>query len=134
MSTNLTAPGRTGDAAWVTRLFSSQSLAPEYQELKFSLHRKLLERINLEALSSIGGERVRAEVRTAVSRLVEEETTPLSRLEKERVTEEVLNEVFGLGPLEPLLQDPTISDILVSTPKLVYIERAGKLHRTPVEF
>ena len=75
-----------------------------------------------------------SEVRTAVSKLVEEETTPLSRVEKERVTEEVLNEVFGLGPREPLLQDPTISDILVTTPKLVYVERGGKLQRTPVEF
>ncbi len=135
MTSNLGLTGRnTGDAAWVNRLFTAQALAPEYQELKFSLHRKLLERINLEALSAIGGERVRGEIRSAVSKLVEEEPTPLSRVEKERVTEEVLNEVFGLGPLEPLLQDPTISDILVTTPKLVHVERGGKLHRTPVEF
>src|SRR5262249_15652 len=66
--------------------------------------------------------------------LVEEEKTPLSIVEKDRVIEEVLDEVFGLGPLEPLLADPTISDILVTTPTLVYVERAGKLHRTPVEF
>ncbi len=135
MTSNLGIVGRNaGDAAWVNRLFTAQALAPEYQELKFALHRKLLERVNLEALSVIGGERVRGEIRTAVSKLVEEEPTPLSRVEKERVTEEVLNEVFGLGPLEPLLQDPTISDILVTTPKLVHVERAGKLHRTPVEF
>lgn len=134
MTSNLGITRSAGDAAWVNRLFTSQALAPEYQELKFALHRKLLERVNLEALSAIGGERVRGEIRTAVSKLVEEEPTPLSRVEKERVTEEVLNEVFGLGPLEPLLQDPTISDILVTTPKLVHIERAGKLHRTPVEF
>jgi pilus assembly protein CpaF len=102
--------------------------------LKFALHRKLLERINLEVLSALGGERVRGEIRAAVAKLLEEESTPLSRLEKERITEEVLNEVFGLGPLEPLLQDPTVSDILVTTPKLVYVERHGKLHRTPVEF
>ena len=55
-------------------------------------------------------------------------------MEKDRIIEEILDEVFGLGPLEPLLQDPTISDILVTTPKLVYVERAGKLYRTPVEF
>jgi pilus assembly protein CpaF len=65
---------------------------------------------------------------------VDEEKTPLSLVEKDRVIEEILDEVFGLGPLEPLLQDPTISDILVTTPKLVYVERAGKLYRTPVEF
>jgi len=122
------------EAGWVTRLFTQQGPAPEYQELKFALHRKLLERINLEALSSIAGERVRAEIRSAVAKLVAEERTPLSLVEKERVTEEVLNEVFGLGPLEPLLQDPTVSDILVTTPRLVYVERNGKLQRTPVEF
>ncbi len=133
MGSNTVSVAR-GDTTWVGRLFTNQTLTPEYQELKFSLHRKLLERINLEVLASMAGERVRAEVRTAVSKLVEEEKTPLSRSERERVTEEVLNEVFGLGPLEPLLQDPTISDILVTTPRLVYVERNGKLQRTPVEF
>ncbi|MGE5644803.1 MAG: CpaF family protein [Acidobacteriota bacterium] len=134
MSTNLAPPNRAGDAGWVNRLMNSQTPSPEYQELKFALHRKLLERINLEVLSALGGERVRGEIRAAVAKLLEEESTPLSRLEKERITEEVLNEVFGLGPLEPLLQDPTVSDILVTTPRLVYVERHGKLHRTPVEF
>src|SRR3989454_3357556 len=122
------------EAGWVNRLFSTEGYTPEHQELKFTLHRKLLDRINLEALSSMAGERARAEIRAAVARLVEEERTPLSLMEKDRVIEEVLDEVFGLGPLEPLLRDPTISDILVTTPRLVYVERAGKLHRTPVEF
>jgi pilus assembly protein CpaF len=115
------------EAGWVNRLFSMESYTPEYQELKFTLHRKLLDRINLEALSSMAGERARAEIRAAVARLVDEEKTPLSLVEKDRVIEEVLDEVFGLGPLEPLLRDPTISDILVTTPRLVYVERAGKL-------
>ncbi|MBZ5577210.1 MAG: CpaF family protein [Acidobacteriia bacterium] len=106
----------------------------DYQELKFTLHRKLLDRINLETLSLMAGDRVRSEIRAAVARLVDEEKTPLTLVEKERIIEEILHEVFGLGPLEPLLQDPTISDILVSTPKLVYIERDGKLLRTRVEF
>ena len=101
----------------MNRLFTSEGYTPEYQELKFTLHRKLLDRINLEALSSIAGERVRAEIRAAVAKLVDEEKTPLSLVEKDRVIEEVLDEVFGLGPLEPLLQDPTISDILVTTPQ-----------------
>src|SRR5437016_9567505 len=122
------------EAGWVNRLFSNESYSLEHQELKFTLHRKLLDRINLEALSSMAGERARAEIRAAVARLVEEERTPLSLMEKDRVIEEVLDEVFGLGPLEPLLRDPSISDILVTTPRLVYVERAGKLHRTPVEF
>jgi pilus assembly protein CpaF len=105
-----------------------------HQELKFALHRKLLDRINLEALSAMPGERVRAEIRGAVARLLDEERTPLSLLEKDRIVEEILDEVLGLGPLEPLLEDPTISDILVTTPKMVHVERGGKLHRTSVEF
>jgi pilus assembly protein CpaF len=127
-------PGENRETGWVNRLFSRDGYTPEYQELKFTLHRKLLDRINLEALSSMAGERVRAEIRSAVAKLVEEEKTPLSLVEKDRVIEEILDEVFGLGPLEPLLQDPSISDILVTTPKLVYVERGGKLYRTPVEF
>ena len=119
---------------WVNRLLNGEDSSPEYQELKFTLHRNLLDRIDLEALSSMAGERVRAIVRAAVAKLVEEEKTPLSLVEKDRIIEQVLDEVFGLGPLEPLLQDSTISDILVTTPHLVYVERAGKLYRTPVEF
>ncbi len=122
------------EQGWVGRLFSQQGFNREYQELKFVLHRKLLDRINLELLSSVAPERVRNEIRAAVAKLVEEEKTPLSIVEKDRIIGEVLDEVFGLGPLEPLLADPTISDILVTTPRLVHIERAGKLYRTPVQF
>jgi pilus assembly protein CpaF len=127
-------PQAAAESGWVARLFHSESPTPEYQQLKFSLHGQLLDRLNLEALSSIPGERARLEIRTALVRLVDQEKTPLSRTEKDRVVEEVLDEVFGLGPLEPLLQDPTISDILVTTPRLVYVERGGKLYRTPVQF
>lgn len=122
------------DAGWVNRLFSRQTYSPEYQELKFRLHRNLLHRINLEAVAVLPEVQVRGEIRQAVQRLVDEETTPLSLAEKDRVVEEVLDEVFGLGPLEPLLEDFSIADILVTTPKLVYVERHGKLSRTPVEF
>src|SRR5579862_4838903 len=139
MATTINAVTKAGQSSnretgWVNRLFNREGYTPEYQELKFTLHRKLLDRINLEALSSMAGERVRAEIRAAVAKLVEEEKTPLSLVEKDRVIEEILDEVFGLGPLEPLLQDPTVSDILVTTPRLVYVERGGKLYRTPVEF
>jgi len=122
------------EAGWVARLFHTEASTPQYQQLKFALHRQLLDRLNLEALSSIPGDRARLEIRNALARLVEQEKTPLSRAEKDRVIEEVLDEVFGLGPLEPLLQDPTISDILVTTPHLIYVEQSGKLHRTPVQF
>jgi len=122
------------DGGWENRLYQNVSFTAESQELKFALHRKLLDRINLEALSMVAPERAKTEIRSALVKLVEESTTPLSMVERDRVIGEVLDEVFGLGPLEPLLQDPTISDILVTTPKLVFIERNGKLVRTPVEF
>ncbi len=134
MNPAVTAVVDTRDPGWVARLFSNVTHPPEYQELKFALHRKLLDRINLELLSQMASDRARAEIRAAVARLVEEEQTPLNLVEKEKVIEEVLDEVFGLGPLEPLLQDHSISDILVTTPKLVYVERAGKLQRTSVQF
>ncbi len=111
-----------------------ETSASQYQELKFSIHRKLLDRINLEAVYSTPGDRVRQEIRPSVAKLVNEERTPLSLSEKDRLIEEVLDEVFGLGPLEPLLRDRTVSDILVTTPRLIYVERAGKLERTSVEF
>lgn len=109
-------------------------LRPQNQELKFALHRKLLDKINLEALATIDNQRVRAEVRQALLTLIDAEQTLLSSAEKQQICEEVLNEVFGLGPLEPLLADPTISDILVNGPKQVYVERKGLLELTPVTF
>ncbi len=124
---------------WEQRLLknagrSKASLKPEYQELKFTLHRKLVDKINLEALASIDNQRVRAEVRQALITLIEGEQTLLSSFEKQQISDEVLDEVFGLGPLEPLLQDPTISDILVNTHKQVYVERKGLLELTNVTF
>ena len=107
---------------------------PQLMELKHTLHRRLLERINLERLAEIDAPRVRNEVRSAVSALVAEEDPQLAEDQKERVIDEVLNEVFGLGPLEPLMADPTVSDILVTTPDLVHVERRGKLEKTPARF
>jgi pilus assembly protein CpaF len=113
---------------------SKFSQKPECQELKFSLHRKLLDRINLEALASIDNQRVRAEVRQALVSLMDGESTLLSALDKQQVVDEVLDEVFGLGPIEPLLSDPTVSDILVNSHKQVYVERKGLLELTSVRF
>ena len=129
----------TGEVTWEDRLRRGTSrgrltLNPEYQELKFRLHRRLLDKINLEALASIENEKVRLEVRNALMSLMDEESTLLSSLERQQICDEVLDEVFGLGPLEPLLQDPTISDILVNTHKQVYIERKGQLELTSVTF
>lgn len=113
---------------------SRDAQSAQYQEIKFAVHRKLLERINLDALASRSNEQAKHDIRPSISRLVNEEKTPLSLAEKESVIEEVLDEVFGLGPLEPLLRDRTVSDILVTTPKIVYVERAGKLERTSITF
>jgi pilus assembly protein CpaF len=109
-------------------------LQPEYQQLKFTLHRKLLDKINLEALAMIDNQRVRGEVRQALIALVDGEPTLLSSVEKQQICDEVLDEVFGLGPLEPLLVDPSISDILVNGSKQVYVERRGLLELTNVTF
>src|SRR5512141_1578470 len=124
---------------WEQRLLKNagrpkSSLKPEYQEFKFTLHRKLLDKINLEALATIDNQRVRGEIRQALIQLIDAEPTLLSALEKQQISDEVLDEVFGLGPLEPLLQDPTISDILVNGSKQVYIERKGLLEMTSVRF
>jgi pilus assembly protein CpaF len=105
-----------------------------YQEIKFAVHKKMLERLNMEAMASLPAERLRLEIRPAVATLVNEETAPLSLIEKERLIEEVLDEVFGLGPIEPLLSDPTVSDILVTTHAMVYVERRGRLERTNIQF
>jgi pilus assembly protein CpaF len=126
--------------SWEQRLLrnaggtKSGHLKPEYQELKFTLHRKLLDKINLEALATIDNQRVRTEVRQALISLIDAEPTLLSSLEKQQICDEVLDEVFGLGPLEPLLQDPTISDILVNGSRQVYVERKGLLELTSVTF
>ncbi|HYP07905.1 MAG TPA: CpaF family protein [Bryobacteraceae bacterium] len=125
--------------SWEQRLLKTSSqnrgaLKPEYQELKFTLHRKLLDKINLEALATIDNQRVRTEVRQAVISLIDNEPTLLSSFEKQQISDEVLDEVFGLGPLEPLLQDPTISDILVNGSRQVYVERKGQLELTSVTF
>ena len=131
---NAIVNGSPADNPQSSRPFDARDYPPEFQELKFSIHRKLLDRINLEALSAVASDRKRAEVRAAVARLVEEEKLALSVVEKDRIIDEVLHEVFGFGPLEPLLADPTISDILVTTPKMVHVERGGKLYLTPVQF
>src|SRR6202051_2890178 len=126
-------------ASWEQRLLKTTGRpktapTPEYQELKFSLHRKLVDKINLDALASIDNQKMRSEVRQALLSLIDSEPTLLSSHEKQQICDEVLDEVFGLGPLEPLLKDPTISDILVNTSKHVYVERRGLLELTNVAF
>jgi pilus assembly protein CpaF len=106
----------------------------QYLQLKGNVHRKLLNRLNLEALASVDRARAENEIRTLLFELLGEESVPLSMAEREQILSDVLDEVFGLGPLEPLLRDPNVNDILVNTHRQVYVERAGVLERVPASF
>lgn len=106
----------------------------DFGSVKTAIHRKLIQKLNLDRLTEANREDVRREVSQLLESLVLGESTPLNLQERERVVQEVLDEVFGLGPLEPLLADPTVSDILVNTHKRVYVERKGLLELTPIHF
>src|SRR4030088_1888049 len=106
----------------------------EYQQVKADLHRKILDRLDLEKLGRTTGDSAREEVLVVIRNAVNTEVVPLSFAERERLSPEILDEIFGLGPLEPLLKDQTISDILVNRFDRVYIERAGKLELTGLSF
>jgi len=103
-------------------------------ELKSEIHRKLIGVLNLDRVSSIPKDRLRVEIGRVVERLLGEERVPMTAADQDRIIEEVLDEVLGLGPLEPLLKDPSISDILVNGSGKVYVERGGKLALTSVRF
>src|SRR5437764_7543165 len=111
-----------------------QAARREYVELKANVHKKLLNRLNLEALAQADRSRAENEIRTLVIQLVNEEGTAISLGERDTLFNELIDEVFGLGPLEPLLRDPSISDILVNTHKHVFVERGGRLDRVPTTF
>src|SRR5947209_6988831 len=106
----------------------------EYQQVKADLHRKILDRLDLEKLGRTPSNAAREEVLLVIRNTVHSEAVPLSFAERERLAREILDEIFGLGPLEPLLKDPTISDILVNRYNKVYVERAGKLEVTGLSF
>jgi pilus assembly protein CpaF len=106
----------------------------EFGGVKAAIHRKLIQKLNLERLNDVNRDDVRREVSQLLESLVAGDSTPMNLQERERLAQEVLDEVFGLGPLEPLLADPTISDILVNTHQHVYIERNGMLEATSIQF
>jgi len=112
----------------------SSSASSDLQEIKGRIHRQLLDRLNLASIDSLDREEVVGEIRKVVHELLTREAVPLNLDEREDLVEQVLDEIFGLGPIEPLLKDPTISDILVNTYCQVYIERNGKLEQTDVRF
>ena len=105
-----------------------------FQEMKSRLHRALINRMDLTKLAALNQEQVHAEVSKLAESVLAQEAMPLSTPERDRLVNEVQHELFGLGPLEPLLGDPTISDILVNSHSTIYVERRGKLEATNVAF
>jgi pilus assembly protein CpaF len=112
-------------------------LSPEaraMQELKTRIHQKLLERMDLTVMETLPIDELRRQLKDLVERLIDEEGAPLNEAERAALVRDIQHEVFGLGPIEPLLADPTISDILVNTYRQVYVERHGRLELTPITF
>ncbi len=131
--------GLSGLGPSVNRLGGSQlggdrQASKSFEELKRLIHGKLVDKLDLSRVSDLEGDTLRREIRMVVERLCDTENPLLNRMERERLIDEVLDETFGFGPLEVLLKDPTISDILVNGPHKIYVERRGKLEKTDVKF
>jgi pilus assembly protein CpaF len=124
MAKTMNFPGRPGE----------KSQESDFEELKRRIHGKLVDKLDLSRVGELEGDTLRREIRLVVEHLCDTEDTLLNRNERERLIEEVLDETFGLGPLELLLKDPTISDILINGPKSIYCERRGKMEKTTVTF
>lgn len=127
-SSAVPAPPRRGAAPW------DDKHRTQYLELKAEVHRKLLGRLNLETLATTDRGRAEQEIRALTSSLIAEARAPLTMGEREAILGDVLDEVFGFGPLEPLLRDKTVNDILVNTASHVFVERDGVLERVPAAF
>ncbi|HET9491393.1 MAG TPA: CpaF family protein [Methylomirabilota bacterium] len=128
------SPNGNGTVEAAPRPEPARRVDVEYNELKARVHRQLIEQLDLAKLELISPETVQLQIRRIVEGMLEAEVTPLSRQERERIVQEVSHETFGLGPIEPLMRDPTVSDILVNGPQHVYVERRGKLESTEVIF
>ena len=131
MTISTHTPAGSAIAAAAARADSRRT---QYLEVRGVVHKKLLTRLNLEKLATTERSRVEAEIRPLVSTLIAESGVPLSLAERDAIVGDVLDEVFGFGPLEPLLRDPSVSDILVNTHTHVFVERKGKLERVPAAF
>jgi len=131
-------PPRRTTGAYVGPKSGAQPAAPKadnsFQQIKSRIHRRLLERLNLSNLERLEREEVVGAIGKVVQDLITQESLPLNLDERELVVRQVVDEIFGLGPLEPLIQDPEVSDILVNTASQVFIERHGKLEPTEVRF
>lgn len=113
---------------------SDQSKQEEFEVIKRRMHQRLVDKIDLSRVGDLKGESFRREIRLVVEHLCDSENTFLNRSERDKIVDEVLDETLGLGPLEFLLKDPSISDILINGPKNIFVERRGQLEKTDVEF
>ena len=125
---------RTPDTRAADRLASAGPATAAYQQLKMDIHTAIIERVELEKLQRLTPEQVKRELAILVERIIDERNIPVNEAERRRLVTDVRDEMLGYGPLEPLLADPTISDILVNTAHKVYVERRGKLELTDVRF
>jgi pilus assembly protein CpaF len=127
-------PAFTGESAAARKAPPRSTENAAYQELKSSIHRRLIDRLDLSTVADLTAEQLSGIIKTVVENLISSEGIPLTRAERERLVVEIQYETLGLGPLEPLLADPEISDILVNGPHDVYIEKHGKIQKTDVSF
>jgi pilus assembly protein CpaF len=111
-----------------------QSKQDEFEVIKRRIHSRLVDKLDLSRVGEMKGDALKREIRLVVEHLCDAENTLLNRSERDRIVDEVLDETFGLGPLELLLKDPSISDILINGPKSIFVERRGRLEKTEVEF
>jgi pilus assembly protein CpaF len=133
-SGNGAAPGAPGSTMYSSTRTQETPLSA-VDQLKVELHRRLIDRLDLDALEQIKSEsELTSQIRQAVLEFLREEATPLSQREREEIVEQIIYEITGLGPIEPLFRDKTISDILVNGPREIYVERAGKLSRVAASF
>ncbi|CAE6722197.1 CpaF family protein [Paraburkholderia nemoris] len=136
MMQNGTIPfdGTNGGAAAAGVAAESLAARRAYQQLKMNIHQAIIDRVELDKLQRLSPEQIKRELAQLVERIVDEDKIPMNELERRRLAQDVHDEMVGLGPLEPLLNDPTISDILVNTSQHVYVERRGRLEHTDVTF
>src|SRR5690606_16208848 len=113
---------------------SQQDREAEFENIKRRIHTKLVDKLDLSRVGELEGDVLRREIRLVVEHLCDTEDTFLNRNERDRLVEEVLDETFGLGPMELLLKDPSISEIMVNGPRNVFVEKGGKLVKTSVVF
>src|SRR5215471_11941256 len=125
LKSNVSGFSRLGSASQTGGL--DRNANKSFDELKRLIHSKLVDKLDLSRVSDLAGDTLRREIRLVVERLCDTENPLLNRMERERLIDEVLDETFGFGPMEALLKDPTVSDILINGPSKIYVERRGKM-------